>query len=124
VKRLSQAVRCRPLQSIPHRRPLAPRRPAQPGEIATVIRYDERGFGMSDWNVDDFSIEARVGDLEAILAATGFERFALLGMSGGSAVAMAYAARHHECVSRLMLYGSVCGVPVTRTPEGWAEEET
>ena len=49
---------------------------------------------MSDWNVDDFSIEARLGDLEAILDATGFERFALLGMSGGSAVAMAYAIAH------------------------------
>ena len=96
----------------------------QLGEIATVIRYDERGFGMSDWNVDDFSIDARVGDLEAILAATGFERFALLGMSGGSAVALAYAARHPERVSRLILYGTVCGVPVTHTPEGWAEEET
>jgi pimeloyl-ACP methyl ester carboxylesterase/DNA-binding CsgD family transcriptional regulator len=96
----------------------------QLGEIATVIRYDERGFGMSDWNVDDFSIEARVGDLEAILQATGFEHFALLGMSGGSAVAMAYAARHPERVSRLILYGTVCGVPVERTPEGVAEEET
>jgi pimeloyl-ACP methyl ester carboxylesterase/DNA-binding CsgD family transcriptional regulator len=96
----------------------------QLGEIATVIRYDERGFGMSDWNVDDFSIEARVADLEAVLAATGFERFALLGMSGGSAVAMAYAARHTLRVSRLILYGTVCGVPATSTPEGWAEEET
>ena len=94
------------------------------GEIATVIRYDERGFGMSDWNVEDFSIEARVGDLEAILAATGYDRFALLGMSGGSAVAMAYAIAHPERVSRLILYGTVCGVPVERTPDGWAEEET
>jgi pimeloyl-ACP methyl ester carboxylesterase/DNA-binding CsgD family transcriptional regulator len=96
----------------------------QLGELATVIRYDERGFGMSDWNVDDFSIEARVGDLEAILGATGFEQFALLGMSGGSAAAMAYAAAHPERVSRLILYGTVCGVPVTRTSDGWAEEET
>ena len=55
------------------------------GVIATVVRYDERGFGMSDWSVEDFSLEARVDDLEAIIAATGLERFALLGMSGGSA---------------------------------------
>ena len=96
----------------------------QLGGIATVIRYDERGFGMSDWNVDDFTIDARVGDLEAVLAATGFERFALLGMSGGSAAAMAYAARHPERVSRLILYGTVCGVPVTHTAEDWAEEQT
>src|SRR5436190_9340845 len=47
----------------------------QLGELATVIRYDERGFGMSDWDVDDFSIEARLGDLGAVVAATGFERF-------------------------------------------------
>jgi pimeloyl-ACP methyl ester carboxylesterase/DNA-binding CsgD family transcriptional regulator len=96
----------------------------QLGELATVIRYDERGFGMSDWNVDDFSLEARVGDLEAILAATGFEKFALLGMSGGSAVAMGYAIAHPERVSRLILYGTVCGEPVTRSPEEMAEEET
>ena len=94
------------------------------GAIATVVRYDERGFGMSDWNVDDFSLEARLGDLEAILAATGLDRFALLGMSGGSAVAMAYAIAHPERVSRLVLYGTVCGEPVSGTPEEWAEEQT
>jgi pimeloyl-ACP methyl ester carboxylesterase/DNA-binding CsgD family transcriptional regulator len=96
----------------------------QLGEIATVVRYDERGFGMSDWKVDDFSLEARVGDLESILAATGLERFALLGMSGGSAVAMAYAIRHPERVTRLILYGTVCGEPVTLSSEAMAEEET
>src|SRR5262245_8095035 len=32
------------------------------GEISTLVRYDERGFGMSDWNVTDFSLDARVGD--------------------------------------------------------------
>jgi pimeloyl-ACP methyl ester carboxylesterase/DNA-binding CsgD family transcriptional regulator len=96
----------------------------QLGEIATIVRYDERGFGMSDWAVDDFSLQARVGDLEAILGATGLERFALLGMSGGSAVAMAYAIAHPERVSRLILYGTVCGEPVTWSPDEWAEEET
>jgi pimeloyl-ACP methyl ester carboxylesterase/DNA-binding CsgD family transcriptional regulator len=96
----------------------------QLGEITTVIRYDERGFGMSDWTVDDFSIEARLADLEAVLAATGFDRFALLGMSGGSAVAMAYAIAHPERVSRLILYGTVCGEPLARTPDETAVEET
>src|SRR3954452_8628813 len=61
------------------------------GQIATIVRYDERGFGMSDWDVDDFSIEARRGDLESVVQAVGLDRFALLGMSGGSAVALAYA---------------------------------
>jgi pimeloyl-ACP methyl ester carboxylesterase/DNA-binding CsgD family transcriptional regulator len=96
----------------------------QLGEFATVVRYDERGFGMSDWTVDDFSLEARVGDLEAILAATGLERFSLLGMSGGSAVAMAYAIAHPERVDRLILYGTVCGEPIAWSPDAWAEEET
>jgi pimeloyl-ACP methyl ester carboxylesterase/DNA-binding CsgD family transcriptional regulator len=94
------------------------------GAIATVIRYDERGFGMSDWAVDDFSIEARLADLEAILASIGHERFALLGMSGGSAVAMAYAAAHPERVSRLVLYGTVCGIPPELDGDASEVEET
>ena len=96
----------------------------QLGELATVVRYDERGFGMSDWDISDFSVEARLGDLEAIVAAAGLERFALLGMSGGSSVAMAYAMAHPERVSRLILYGTVCGEPVTWSQDEWPEEET
>ena len=94
------------------------------GTIATLIRYDERGFGMSDWAVDDFSIEARRSDLESVVEAAGLDQFALLGMSGGSAVAMAYAAAHPQRVSRLILYGTVCGEPIAFTPDGLAEEET
>jgi len=94
------------------------------GGFATVVRYDERGFGLSDWSVEDFSLAARLGDLEAIVAATGLARFAMLGMSGGSAVAMAYAIAHPERVSRLILYGTVCGEPVTFSPDEWPEEET
>ena len=96
----------------------------QLGSIATVIRYDERGFGLSDWTVDDFSLPARLADLEAVVAAAGLDRFALLGMSGGSAVAMAYAIAHPERVSRLMLYGTACGEPVAFSPDELAEEET
>jgi pimeloyl-ACP methyl ester carboxylesterase/DNA-binding CsgD family transcriptional regulator len=94
------------------------------GEFATVVRYDERGFGMSDWDVTDFSLEARHADLEAVVAATGYERFALLGMSGGSSVAMAYAARHPERVTRLILNGTVCGRPISFAGDRLAEEET
>jgi pimeloyl-ACP methyl ester carboxylesterase/DNA-binding CsgD family transcriptional regulator len=94
------------------------------GAFATLIRYDERGFGMSDWNVTDFSLEARCADLESIVEATGYERFALLGMSAGSAVAMAYAARHPERVTRLILYGTVSGRPVTLDGDEQAVEET
>jgi pimeloyl-ACP methyl ester carboxylesterase/DNA-binding CsgD family transcriptional regulator len=94
------------------------------GAIATVIRYDERGFGLSDWNVVDFSIAARVSDLGAVLDAAGLDRFALLGMSGGSAVAMAFAAAHPDRVSRLVLYGTVSSEPVIREGDALAEEET
>src|SRR5207253_5107223 len=74
--------------------------------------------------VDDFSLEARFGDLEAVLAATGFERFALVGMSGGSAVALAYAAAHPDQATRLVLYGTVCGEPVAFTADETAVEDT
>jgi pimeloyl-ACP methyl ester carboxylesterase/DNA-binding CsgD family transcriptional regulator len=94
------------------------------GAFTTLVRYDERGFGMSDLNVSDFSLEPRVHDLEAVVAALGLERFAILGMSNGSPVAMTYAARHPERVTRLVLYGTMCGEVPTFTPEHWAEEET
>jgi pimeloyl-ACP methyl ester carboxylesterase len=96
----------------------------QLGSLATVVRYDERGFGLSDWDVDDFSLAARLADLEAIVTATGIERFAVLGMSGGSAVAMAFAIAHPERVSRLILNGTVCGEPVAYSPDEREEEET
>jgi len=77
------------------------------GEFATVVRYDERGFGMSDWDVDDFSLARRVADLETLVDAAGLDRFALLGMSGGAPIALAYAHAHPARVSRLALYGGM-----------------
>ena len=71
----------------------------------TLIRYDERGNGLSDWDVDDLSFDALVADLEAVVNAAGLERFALLGISQGCAVSIAYAARHPERVTRLILHG-------------------
>jgi pimeloyl-ACP methyl ester carboxylesterase/DNA-binding winged helix-turn-helix (wHTH) protein len=70
-----------------------------------LVRYDERGNGLSDWNVDDLSIERFVEDLETVVDALGLERFPLFGMSQGCAVSIAYAARHPERVSRLVLHG-------------------
>ena len=70
-----------------------------------LIRYDERGNGLSDWDVDDISFEAFVSDLETVVNAVGIERFPLLGISQGCAVSIAYAVRHPERVSRLILYG-------------------
>jgi pimeloyl-ACP methyl ester carboxylesterase/DNA-binding winged helix-turn-helix (wHTH) protein len=69
------------------------------------IRYDERGNGLSDWNVEDISFDAFVRDLETVVDTLGLERFALLGISQGAAVSVAYATRHPERVSRLVLCG-------------------
>jgi DNA-binding winged helix-turn-helix (wHTH) protein/pimeloyl-ACP methyl ester carboxylesterase len=70
-----------------------------------LIRYDERGNGLSDWDVDDISFDAFVQDLESVIEATGLKRFSLLGISQGSAVSIAYAVRNPERVSHLILYG-------------------
>lgn len=74
-------------------------------EAGRLYRYDERGNGMSDWDVAEVGFDAMLADLEAVVAATGLERFALLGLSRGCALAVAYAARHPERVSHLILYG-------------------
>jgi class 3 adenylate cyclase/pimeloyl-ACP methyl ester carboxylesterase len=71
----------------------------------TLIRYDARGNGLSDRIVDEISFDAFVGDLEAVAAAAKVTRFALLGISQGCAVSIAYAVRHPERVSHLILYG-------------------
>jgi pimeloyl-ACP methyl ester carboxylesterase/DNA-binding CsgD family transcriptional regulator len=76
------------------------------GRFATVIRFDERGHGLSDWDVTDHGLDARIGDLEAVADAAGFERFALMAMAQGGPVAISYAARHPERVRRLLFYGS------------------
>ena len=70
------------------------------------VRYDERGCGLSDWHVQDLSFEAWVRDLETVVDALGLERFDLLGISQGGAVAVAYAARHPGRVNRLILHGA------------------
>jgi DNA-binding SARP family transcriptional activator/alpha-beta hydrolase superfamily lysophospholipase len=69
-----------------------------------LVRYDERGNGLSDWDVDDISFEAFVRDLETVVDAAGLERFALFGISQGVGVSIAYAVRHPERVSRLILH--------------------
>jgi pimeloyl-ACP methyl ester carboxylesterase/DNA-binding CsgD family transcriptional regulator len=70
------------------------------------IRYDERGCGMTDWNVSDLSFERRLADLEAVVEAADLpEPFALLGMSQGASLCVAYAVRYPRRVSHLILYG-------------------
>jgi len=72
----------------------------------TLIRYDQRGCGLSDRSLPLFDIAACVEDLEAVVEATGLKRFALFGMSQGGAIAVAYAARHPDRVSHLILVGA------------------
>jgi serine/threonine protein kinase/alpha-beta hydrolase superfamily lysophospholipase len=71
-----------------------------------LIRYDERGNGLSQWDVQEMSLELWVKDLETVVEAAGVERFALLGISQGGAVAITYAVRHPERVSHLVLLGA------------------
>ena len=85
------------------------------GRRFTLVRFDQRGCGLSDRNVADISFEAWVRDVEAVADATHLERFALLGVSQGAAIAVAYAARHPERVSQLILYGGYV--------QGWSTRE-
>jgi pimeloyl-ACP methyl ester carboxylesterase/DNA-binding CsgD family transcriptional regulator len=75
------------------------------GDGHTLVRYDERGCGLSDREPGVLSVDTWVADLEAVIAAAGVDRFALLGVSQGAAIAVAYAARHPERVTHLVLYG-------------------
>jgi pimeloyl-ACP methyl ester carboxylesterase/DNA-binding CsgD family transcriptional regulator len=77
------------------------------------IRYDERGCGMTEWNVDDISPERQLADLADVVAAADIhEPFTLLGVSQGGATCIRYAVRHPERVARLILYGAYA--------QGWA----
>lgn len=80
------------------------------GRTATVARYDERGYGLSDWDAEDLSLEARVGDLEAVADAAGFERYAVMGMGQGGQVVISHAARRPERVTRMILSNTYAGV--------------
>ena len=75
------------------------------GRRFAVTRYDQRGNGLSDWQVDDFSLDAFVDDLAAVVDGAGLERFALYGTSQGAPIAVSYAVRHPERVSHLVLHG-------------------
>ncbi len=76
------------------------------GERHLVVRYDRRGTGLSDRHVEDYSLEAQVGDLTAVISALGLQRAALLGFSAGGPITLAYAHRNPGVVSHLVLYGT------------------
>lgn len=72
----------------------------------TYIRYDHRGCGLSDRSPPSFSFDAWVSDLETVVDTLGLNQFALFGMCHGGSLAVAYAARHPERVSHLVLLGA------------------
>lgn len=71
----------------------------------TLVRYDERGNGLSDWDLQEANLESYVTDMESVVAGAGLDRFPMLAISQGCAVAIAYTIRHPEKVSRLVLHG-------------------
>ena len=88
----------------------------------TLVRYDARGNGLSDRTVDDISFDAFVRDLETVVEAAQVDRFALFGISQGCAISIAYAVRHPERVSHLILYGGFA-LGEARRARGPAEKE-
>lgn len=75
-----------------------------------LIRYDPRGNGLSEWDVDDFSLARQVEDLEAVANAVGLDRFPILGISQAAAVSVAYCVKNPDRVSRMAFYaGYACG---------------
>ena len=70
-----------------------------------LIRYDARGNGLSDWDVEDMSFDAFVRDLESVVEAAGVERFPLLGISQGCAISIEYVLRNPGRVTHLILHG-------------------
>jgi pimeloyl-ACP methyl ester carboxylesterase/DNA-binding CsgD family transcriptional regulator len=108
------------------------------GNHFRFVRYDERGCGMTGGDPRGLTLEHWLGDLEAVVDAAGIDRpFALLGISQGAAACVAYAAKHPQRVSKLVLYGAYARGPYERGDEesarlyhaiadiarvGWADE--
>ena len=82
----------------------------------TLVRYDQRGCGLSDREVESLTLDAMVADLEAVVDAAGLDRFPLFGASQGGAVAIAYATRHPDRVSRLVIHGGYARGLLMRHP--------
>ena len=104
-----------------------------------LIRYDQRGCGLSDGGEGEISLEAWVQDLDAVVEAAGLQRFPLIGVSQGGPVAVEYAVRHPDRVTHLVLCGAMAlgpaksSVPdevarhdalITLAREGWDQERS
>ncbi|MGB8332294.1 MAG: alpha/beta fold hydrolase [Polyangiales bacterium] len=88
-----------------------------------LVRYDDRGNGLSDWDVEDISFDAFYRDLENVVDTLRLDRFALLGISKGASVSAAYAARHPERVSHLILLGGFATGRLVEASERRRENE-
>ena len=88
-----------------------------------LIRYDARGNGLSDWDVAELSLDAWVSDLETVVEAAGLKQFPLLGISQGCAISIAYAVRHPERVSHLILLGGFALGASMRMPQEATKRE-
>src|SRR6185369_1226665 len=88
-----------------------------------LYRYDSRGSGLSDRDIASVTLDDLVADLEAVVDAAGLDQFSLLGASQGGTVSIAYAARHPERVSHLVLLGAFARGVLVRQP-GAAQRET
>jgi pimeloyl-ACP methyl ester carboxylesterase len=88
-----------------------------------LVRYDERGCGLSDWDVCEFGLDAWVEDLELVVDSVGLDTFPLIGLSQGGAVAVAYAVRHPDRVERLVLVGGYARGRLARAETAEEREE-
>jgi len=86
------------------------------GRAVELIRYDERGCGLSGSDDSPLGLDASVEEIGAVVAASGLQRLALLGISGGAPAAIAYAARHPERISHLILLGGYTHGLMHRNP--------
>ena len=87
----------------------------------TLVRLDQRGIGLSDREVEDLSLDGQVRDVEAVIQMLALPSFALLGVESGGATAIAYAIRHPERVSHLVLMNPIWRFSdVAATPQGQA----
>jgi len=88
------------------------------------VQYDGRGCGLSERGLRDYSLDARVRDLEAVVDALKLKRFALWGYSAGGPTMIAYAARHPDRVTRVILYATYAGGPIDSNSEAAKEANT
>jgi pimeloyl-ACP methyl ester carboxylesterase/DNA-binding CsgD family transcriptional regulator len=93
------------------------------GRVATVVRFDERGHGLSDRDVTDFGLQRRVDDLAAVVDHAGLDRFALMAMAQGGPVAFHYLDQHPGRVTRLVCASTYAGGGGPPTEDDLALEE-